>query len=317
LRNFSHLLPVESVRAGAASGTDRARPSSTLRNGSTAFAAILEPARAASSRAASAVQPSLRSSSAAQPARISGEEVRLAFSSLHAVARPATLATIARQITPSRELPFSRPSPIANRDAESRVTSTASDRSNLVRARVSAEDSLSGNKGQLARNIRRASSVAGVAPELSVAVARAESSLNPTARSTDGLSFGTFQVTHSTAAEMKRKIAAGVVARPPGTDDIALGIGYLRYLDDLFAREGRLGGGLRTTPVPDSGERRLFAIAAYNAGEGRVAQAQAKVRATGGDPARYASVRRFLPATTREYVDRVSAYAADEMRVVA
>src|SRR5581483_8826966 len=114
----------------------------------------------------------------------------------------------------------------------------------------------------------RAALTAGVPPALSVAVARAESSLNPAARSPDGKSSGTFQVTPTTAAEMHRKFASGVVARPAGTDDVALGVGYLRYLDDLFRRGGRLGGGMAAVPLADPAERQLFAVAAFNAGGG-------------------------------------------------
>ena len=89
-------------------------------------------------------------------------------------------------------------------------------------------------------------------------------------------------MTHATAAEMRQKIAAGTVARPAGPEDVA-GVGYLRYLDDVFGRRSSLAPGLAMVPVRDAGERRLFPIAAYNAGEGRVARAQARAAAAGGD----------------------------------
>ena len=168
-------------------------------------------------------------------------------------------------------------------------------------------------KGQLRAAIRRAAATAGVEPALSVAVARAESSLDPSARSPDGLSVGTFQVTRATAAEMRRKIAAGTVARPPGTDDVALGVGYLGYLHDIFGRAATLARNLATVPVADETERRLFAVAAFNAGEGAVARAQAKAAAAGGDPTRFADVRQFLPRSTQGYVERVVAYAQEEL----
>lgn len=166
-------------------------------------------------------------------------------------------------------------------------------------------------KERLVAAIRNASAHAGVDPVLSVAVARAESNLDPTARSGDGLSVGTFQVTHYTRAEMHRKIAAGIVERPPGTDDVALGVGYLRYLDDIFARDARLTATLRTARVADPEARRRFVVAAFNAGEGRVAQAQARVAAAGGDPTDFAALRPHLPRITRAYVDRVLTSAGD------
>ena len=170
---------------------------------------------------------------------------------------------------------------------------------------------------RLADAIRTAADAAGVDPALSVAVARAESNLDPTARSSDGLSVGTFQVTHETKAEMKRKIAQGIVERPQGADDVALGVGYLRYLHDLFDRDAPLAPGLHTVRVDDPEERQRFAVAAFNAGEGRVAKAQARVAATGGDPTDYAAIRPLLPRITRGYVERVIGFAAEAERPTA
>jgi soluble lytic murein transglycosylase-like protein len=167
-------------------------------------------------------------------------------------------------------------------------------------------------KQGLVASIHRAAQSAGLSPALSVAVARAESDLDPRARSADGLSVGTFQVTHETKAEMRHKIATGRVERPAGPDDVALGVGYLRYLHDLFGRRAALGRGLETVPVGAPDERRLFAVAAFNAGEGRVAEAQARAAAAGGDPTRFEDVRPYLPAITRTYVGRVVDYARAE-----
>ncbi len=172
-----------------------------------------------------------------------------------------------------------------------------------------------GAKQRLVDAIHVASEHAGLEPALSVAIARAESSLNPKARSADGLSVGTFQVTHYTEAEMRRKIARGTVDRPPGSDDVALGVGYLRYLHDLFGREAKLGRGLSTVPIDDGDERRMFAVAAFNAGEGRVAQAQQRAEKAGLDPTRFAHVKPFLPRITQGYVDRVSGYAREEATI--
>jgi soluble lytic murein transglycosylase-like protein len=111
---------------------------------------------------------------------------------------------------------------------------------------------------------------------------------------------------------MRRKIAAHTIARPPGTDDVALGVGYLRYLDGVFAQRAHLAPGVATVPVADAGERKLFAVAAFNAGEGRVARAQAEAAAKGGNPTRFADIRPYLPDVTQKYVARVTSYAVTE-----
>ena len=109
---------------------------------------------------------------------------------------------------------------------------------------------------------------------------------------------------------MRRRLAHDSAGLPLG-DEVTLAVGYLRYLNDLFARRAVLDDALRTTtPVHDDGERRLFAIAAYNAGEGCVAEAQRRTLSAGGDPARFDDVRPFLPPVTQRYVGRVVEFAA-------
>ena len=164
----------------------------------------------------------------------------------------------------------------------------------------------------VASAIRKAAAAAGIDSALSVAVARAESNLNPSARSSDGRSKGTFQVLPSTAAEMHRKFAAGTVVRPSGHDDVAVGVGYLRYLHDLFARGGSLTSKLDAVAVHDRDDLRQFAVAAFNAGEGRVAQAQKRAAAVGLNPSSFDDIRKFLPQSTRAYVDRVAGYTEEE-----
>lgn len=166
-------------------------------------------------------------------------------------------------------------------------------------------------KRALANDIEDASRSAEVDPHLAVAVAVAESSLDPTAESSDGLSRGTFQVTGATQAEIRRKLANGRLERPAGQDDVALGVAYLRYLDEIFQEPTRLGRGLETQPIARASERRRFTAAAFNAGEGRVATAQRRAEAAGGDPTRYADIRPHLPSITRTYVDRVMRYSGE------
>jgi len=164
-------------------------------------------------------------------------------------------------------------------------------------------------KGALRRRIHAVARRLGVDPSLSEAIARAESGLDQTARSPDGRSEGAFQMKRTTATEMQQRLKDD----PAGlslSDEVTLGIGYLRYLDRLFATQAVLDDAARTTtPVSDDDERRQFAIAAYNAGEGRVAAAQREANAAGRDPRRFEHVEPFLPAITQRYVGRVLGFA--------
>lgn len=232
---------------------------------------------------------------------------------------PGFVQRPSRAVTPAAAEPAPSPVPLLpsplRADAAARADAPAPDPVAAARAESAAGRRRSGRRAGtdgLVAEIHRSARSAGVDPALSVAIARAESSLDPTARSADGLSKGTFQVTWYTEAEMKRKIARGAVERPEGSDDVALGVGYLRYLHDLFGREVQLAKGLATTPIADAGERRLFAVAAYNAGEGRVAQAQARAERAGLDPTEFDHVRPFLPRITQGYVSRVTQYTGEE-----
>lgn len=167
----------------------------------------------------------------------------------------------------------------------------------------------------LAADITRASEHVGVSSDVSLAVAVAESSLDPTAQASDGLSSGTFQVTGPTEADIRRRIRDGELARPPGSDDVALGVAHLSWLNEIFTRDTTLGGSLHTMPVRDAAERTRFAVAAYNAGEGRVARAQERAADLNRDPTRYENIRAFLPAITQRYVDRVMRYAGRDSTV--
>lgn len=164
------------------------------------------------------------------------------------------------------------------------------------------------DRAALQARIHAVSQILGVDPMLSESVARAESGLDRTARSADGKSVGAFQMKRPTIAEMQRRLRSDPSGLPL-SDEVTLGVGYLRYLDGLFSRAAVLDSrGRRTTPVPDPGERANFAIAAYNAGEGRVAAAQRRAEVAGGDPRRFADVRPFLPPITQNYVQRVNGY---------
>jgi len=89
----------------------------------------------------------------------------------------------------------------------------------------------------------------------------------------------------------------------------------LKRLHELFTKKATLSKSLKTIPVSDTAERKKFAIAAYNAGEGRIAKAQQIASNSSKDPEKWIDVSEFLEAAgasstssheTREYVDKVS-----------
>jgi hypothetical protein len=165
--------------------------------------------------------------------------------------------------------------------------------------------------GLLSR-IRQAACRFGVDPAIGTGVAWTESRFDQDARSPDGLSVGAFQLTETTAAEMRARLAATNVDLPLH-DEVTLGVGYLRYLSRIFAQETVLAdSGLTTTPIRNPVERWRFAIAAYNAGEGRVAAAQRRAGELGKNPERFDDVRPFLPPITRRYVDTVITFGASQ-----
>jgi hypothetical protein len=161
-----------------------------------------------------------------------------------------------------------------------------------------------------------------VDPALSLGIARAESGvsaatdknvrLNPKAVSQDGKSAGLFQLTHETGTEQLQRAKLRQPYNPfNAQQSMYLGISYLKHLLTIFSQETTLQSALRTVPGTDSEETHRLAIAAYNAGMGRVARAQQQARKHGKNPARYEDVAPYLPPGTQQYVKRVERYAAE------
>lgn len=152
----------------------------------------------------------------------------------------------------------------------------------------------------------------GIDPSLSIAVARAESSLNPQAISKDGHhSKGMFQLLDTTGRELMERLDVDGAYTPfDPAQNADLGVGYLRRLHELFSKEADLGFNLKTSPVKSSDDLEKVAVAAFNAGEGNVARAQRTAKSLGKDPGLYSSIAPHLPTSTRAYVERVSALKA-------
>ncbi len=185
----------------------------------------------------------------------------------------------------------------------------------LSARRLPAEDPFSGlNKKERISKVRELAENAGlkhgVDPALSLAVVENESSFNARAISSDGYySKGLMQLLDTTGKEqLARNGVQGKSYKPfdPGTN-VELGVSYLRYLHDVFSQGKALPNNLTATAAANSSSLEKLAVAAYNAGEGRVASAQERAAREGKNPSLYEDIEMYLPESTREYVKRVMA----------
>ena len=95
---------------------------------------------------------------------------------------------------------------------------------------------------------------------------------------------------------------------------------YLKDLDTFFSKNTELFKGLTTVAVKNSLERYKFVLAAYNGGQGRVADAQHRAETAGKSPYLWTDVEKFLESKStrkstadqmREYVEKVALYEAE------
>jgi hypothetical protein len=164
------------------------------------------------------------------------------------------------------------------------------------------------DKEAIQKRLVAASAKLGLDPALTQAVVSAESSFNVRAVSTDGhASKGLFQLLDSTGKTLMSRSNTMEQSYDPFNPDlnINLGTSYLRYLHDIFKTDTKLPQQLQTRAAADATSLEKFAVAAFNAGEGRVASAQNRSEKAGKDPAHYDHVAPFLPRSTREYVAKV------------
>jgi hypothetical protein len=183
----------------------------------------------------------------------------------------------------------------------SSIKSTSSPREKISRAEI--EELIRGHAMQN-----------GVDPLLGISIVASESSFNPAAVSQDGHeSKGLFQLLDSTGRELKAQLKESFTTVDEYNpfepkENVELGINYLRKLHDYFGKETTLHDGLMTYQAANASSLEELAVAAFNAGEGRVAQAQAKAKAAGREPGEFEEVARYLPETTVDYVKKVISY---------
>jgi soluble lytic murein transglycosylase-like protein len=178
--------------------------------------------------------------------------------------------------------------------------------------RVSIPDPFSGmNRDQkemaVQQLVRLAGSRHGIDPALSMAVVSAESSFDPKALSSDGhLSKGLMQLLDSTGKEELAQLSGAKEYEPYHPHlNVDLGVRYLRRLHDMFSAPTVITSTLTTAPAANSSSLEKLAVAAFNAGQGRVASAQQRAQRDGKNPTEFADVEAYLPQSTQEYVRRV------------
>ena len=147
----------------------------------------------------------------------------------------------------------------------------------------------------------------GVDPALGMAVIESESSFNPSAVSRDGFeSKGLFQLLDSTGLQLLGDLKRDSEYNPFNPEqNVDLGVAYLRKLHDTFSVPSMLSNKIETAAAENFSSLEKLAVAAFNAGEGRVASAQQRAAKDGYRPGIFEHVEPYLPKTTREYVQRV------------
>jgi hypothetical protein len=164
------------------------------------------------------------------------------------------------------------------------------------------------SKADLQSRLVTASRGVGIDPALAQSVVSAESSFNINAVSKDGhASKGLFQLLDTTGKDLMSRMDVRAAKYDPFDPDlnINLGTSYLKYLHTIFQKSTDLPNNLQTRAAAGPESLEKFAVAAFNAGEGRVASAQERSEKGGKDPSFYEQVAPFLPRSTREYVSRV------------
>jgi Transglycosylase SLT domain len=147
----------------------------------------------------------------------------------------------------------------------------------------------------------------GVDPVLGMAVVARESSFNPKAVSSDGHeSKGLFQLLDRTGKDLLNRLGLEKEYNPFDPEqNVYLGVGYLKHLHDIFSKETLLNNKTKTVVAANNSSLEKLAVAAFNAGEGRVASAQQRASREGKDPSRYDHIENYLPESTQQYVAKV------------
>jgi hypothetical protein len=177
----------------------------------------------------------------------------------------------------------------------------------IERSATSGELSRSASVAAVKDIVQQAGQHFGIDPVLGMAVVDRESSFNPKAVSVDGHeSKGLFQLLDRTGQDLLKRLGMERDYNPFDPEqNVYLGVGYLRHLHDIFSKETALPNKTTTVVAANNSSLEKLAVAAFNAGEGRVASAQQRAFQAGKDPSQYEHIENYLPESTQQYVSRV------------
>lgn len=128
---------------------------------------------------------------------------------------------------------------------------------------------------------------------------------------------GDFQLERKTAKRMGLSVGEKNDDRFNVDNASAASAKYLKQQDKFFSERTKISENISTTAIGNSTERKKFVIAAFNAGEGRIAKAQKLTKEVGKNPTKWDDVKEYLKpagATSskskeiQEYVDKVLEY---------
>lgn len=128
---------------------------------------------------------------------------------------------------------------------------------------------------------------------------------------------GDFQIKKNIARDLGLKVSAKNDERFDLDASSAAAAKYLKASDTYFRKETILADDLRTIPITDLEERKKIALAAYNAGSSRIAEAQKLALEAGQDPTKWDDVEQYLEKAgasraqaneTRDYVNKILGY---------
>jgi soluble lytic murein transglycosylase-like protein len=155
--------------------------------------------------------------------------------------------------------------------------------------------------------VEKAAEKYGIDSKLSKAIIGVESSYNQNAISSDGYNTkGLFQLKDSTGKEILEKHMPNDEYNPFNSkQNVQIGTIHLSELMNIFEKPTILKNGLKTIAIDDLEERKKFAAASFNAGQGRVAYAQKQAKEFGKDPTRFANIEFFLPTITQRYIKKI------------